>query len=217
MDGTEVVQDNTSEQTTETSALAEQVANAERKGKSDGLAEVGRYKKQAQDAIDSLKKTNDRIRRIEDEADDADRAANKDNPGALNAIDERRKRRDAEDRLDGLESELKGLREGKEESDRTIKAGNRKTLAEEIAAQKGVDPVLLTKLSGITDGSKESIMSEADTLPKVTEPRSPMSVDSGKGSGIVAFTSDQLSKMSPQEYSKNKVAIDEAIRNRQIR
>ena len=147
----------------ETETLTKEQAEAMvSKARSDALAEVGRYKKAAETAVESMKQIEERLSRAEQERFEAELEAVKDEPDKLRDI--QRRQRDAKDRLQS-ESDKRKWDAEKATYDERIKraeAIERRDLAREVAQELGVDFKLLEKYG--TD--RDSMVELAKGLPK---------------------------------------------------
>ncbi len=167
-----------------------------RKARSDALAEVGRHKKAAEDAIKALKATNTRIDQMVKDQEDAELEDAKDDTEKLSAIKERQGKRRAE-------AELAKVKQESAEKDEKIKLLDEKEVestkernAREIASRLGVDAKRLANLAKYTDGSTEAIEEIAKDLPK-KEVKTPLKVDSSKTVGA----GGRLRYKDVEEYS----------------
>ncbi len=177
---------------------------AERKGKSDALADIGRLKTEATKAIKAAQGAEDRIAKMLEEQDEADRAKYRDEPDKLNAIDERGKRRTAEAKLTKVTQELGEVEERVKAVERKESESTKERNARETAARLNVDPNLLVKLATITDGSPEAIEAEAKFLPKLGETKA-LKTDTGTttGGGVGKKpTLEELKASDPVETDK---------------
>ncbi len=157
----------------------EHVAEAERKGKSDALAEVGRLKKSTEAAIAIAQKATARLDKMIQDQDDAELKAHEGDPEKLSAIGERQKRRMAEGKLADAESELSEEKAKTAEAQEAGAQHTKERNAREVATRLGVDAKTLIKF---TDGSTEAMEELAKSLPKKGETK-PLLVDSSKTIG----------------------------------
>ena len=188
MDESTAVQDKeTSEQTETTSKdtetfTKEQLAEAKLQGKSDGLAEVGRLKKENERLVSASQKLNTRVDNILREQEDAELKAAEGNTEQLSAIRERQARRVKESELDSRTQERDELQEKLTGYERTEAEHTKEQTAREVATRLEVDGKRLSNLAKFTDGSTAAIEEIARDLPKKTEPKD-LKIDSNKTIG----------------------------------
>ncbi len=202
MDEPEKKQDvNTSAETKETSEAKpetftkEQLAEAKQQGKSDGLADVGRLKKENEKLVATSQKLNTRIDRFYKDQDEAELEANKGNPEQLNAIRERQGKRAAESNLDSVTQELDEANQKLKLQDAAMVESTKERKAREVATRLGVDEKRLAKLVRFTDGSDEVIEDIAKELPKKGEAKA-LVVDSSKTTGPSQMPDSSGAKMT---------------------
>lgn len=180
----------------------EQANKMVRDAQSAVLADVGRAKKAAEDAIARLNK-------LEQERLDAELEAAKDDPPALAHIQEKQAHQQTKaelekERLTRTELEEK-LKQWNEEQAATAK--ERK--AREIAARLNVDASKLVNLARFTDGTPEAIEAVAKELPKAGRKLKP---DSGSMVGGV-----MTDKEIGDAYAKNPYDLDIRAKYHQMR
>ncbi len=194
-----------------------------RKAKSDALAEVGRHKKAAEDAIKALKATNTRIDQMLKDQEDAELEDAKGDTEKLSAVKERQGRRRAE-------AELAKVTQERDEKDEKIKQQDEKEAestkernAREIASRLDVDANRLAKLAKFTDGSTEAIEEIANDLPKKGEAKT-LKVDSGKttgGSGGIPTNMERFRKwidgLSQEKYEELAPEINKMMKEGKIK
>ena len=220
----------TSENTEETSEkepetfTREQVEERERKAKSDALADVGRLKTSADNAIKAAQAAEVRVNQMLKDQEDAELEDARDDAEKLSAIRERQAKRRAESELAQAKQELS-------EKDEQIKqygdkeAESTKELnAREIATRLNVDANRLAKLAKFTDGSPEAIEEIAKELPKRGEAKETLKPDSGKttgGSGGIPTNIETFRKwiadMSQEEYEKRAPEINKMMKEGKIK
>ena len=153
-----------------------------RKAKSDALAEVGRLKKSADDAIKAVKATEARIEKMLKDQEDGELEDARDNAEKLTAIRERQGKRRAEAELAKVQQELDENKERIKLLDEKEVESTKERNAREVASRLEVDAKRLVKLAKFTDGSPEAIEEIAKELP-TKEEKTPLKVDSGKTTG----------------------------------
>jgi hypothetical protein len=141
------------------------------------MADVGRQKKAAEDAMRTAQAAQERLNKLLKDQEQAELEAAKDNPEKLSALQERQKRRQIESELETARTELndKNTRLTQYESREAESA--RETKAREIAARLSVDATELVTLSKYTNGTPEAIEEIAKRLPK-GQTRPPLKPDS---------------------------------------
>lgn len=180
------------------------------KAKSDALAEVGRYKKAAEEAIKQMQAVDERLSRMQDEHFEVELVAAKDDPDRLREI--RQRQRDAKERAsaDAEKRRWDVEKAAYDERIRKAEAIERRELAREIATEFKVDYKTLEKFGN----DKETMIELAKSLPKsgdaqggqgnqgtrVTEPP-----ESGKTKGVSTGkkpTLEEVKSVSPAEFQK---------------
>jgi len=221
MDEPKETQDNSSEDTKETSKeepetfTGEQVKEAERKAKSDALAELGRLKKANESLVNINKKTQERIVQIIQSQEDEELARAGGDEEKLSAIKERQARRKVESELVQTKSELEGEKAKTAEAQEAEAEHTKERNAREVATRLGVNAKTLMKF---TDGSVEAMEDLAKDLPKKGEPKDPLKPDSGKTTGGgKSFTRQQIADMSTEDFEKNQDEINAARRAGRIK
>jgi len=179
----------------------EQVEEAERKGKSDALSEIGRYKTSAENAIKAAKAAGERLDRMLKEQEDAELEAARDEPDKLTGIRARQAQRQRDTDLEERERKLKESEDEHAEALKGVVESTKEQNAREIATRLNVDFEPLVKF---TDGSTEAMEELAKSLPKKGEGTA-LKPDSGKTIG----GGKDLSGMSPlalarKGYEENK-------------
>lgn len=205
LDETKETQDESSESTEDTSDkdeetfTKEQLGEAERKGKSDALAEVGRMKKSTENAIKAAQAAETRIDQMIKDQEDAELRAAAGDDEKLSAIKERQLRRVVEANLVKMTSELSEKKEELETANAEKAKNAKERNAREVASRLGVDTKLLVKLAAFTDDTIEAIEEIAKSLPKKGDTKT-LKVDSGKTTGGgTTLTVKQIEAMSPEE------------------
>ena len=145
----------TAEKTGTPSYSQEQVDKMLRDAKTSVLADVGRAKKAAEDALARLSK-------LENERREAELEAAKDDPEALRRIKAEQRANELESKLADMEPQLNRL----SELDAKEKETERAQVVTEIATRLKTDPERLKKLAKFTDGTREAIEEIARELPK---------------------------------------------------
>lgn len=210
-DGTDVTQDSqqveTSEQQQGTSKnySQEHVDKLLEKLRSDSLAELGRVRKAAEDAIrKNTESSNTRLNQLIKEQEERELQLAQGNNDALAVIKEKQARRKLEDELAKAREEL-NLKDSKlsELSTKDQETAKEKRISE-IASRLKVDTKKLMNLSKFTDGSAEAIESIANELPKIVQqPANSYKPDNNQTSGGSGMSKYQL--MS--DYSSGKINI----------
>ena len=205
------------------SFTAEQVGERERKARSDALADIGRYKKSAEDAIKAVKAAEERINRMLKEQEDSELAAARDEPDKLTLIRERQARRMAESDLAKVRQELSEKDERVKLLDEQEAKSTKERNTREIATRLNVDANRLAKLAKLTDGSLEAIEEIAKELPKKGE-TAPLRPDSGKtiGGGKTYKVGDvhktlDPRTMTPKQIHEQMLEIEKATREGRIK
>jgi len=139
----------------------EQYDEGQRKAKSDALADIGRYKKSADDSIRAAQAAEERINRMLKEQEDAELDANRDDADKLGTIRERQARRKAESELDKMRQELEDEKAKTVEAQEADAKHTKEQNAREVASRLEVDAKVLLKH---TDGSKEAMEDLAKEL-----------------------------------------------------
>ena len=218
LDRPENPQDNTSvgeQETSETTQTftKEQVEERERKAKSDALADIGRYKKSADNAIKAAQAAEERINRMLKQQEEDELAAHSDEPDRLAVIRERQTRRTAESELAKTKQELEEEKAKTQEAQQAEAKSTQERNAREIATRLGVDAKTLMKF---TDGSTEAMEELAKVLPKKGEART-LTPDSGKTTGggktfkeSEILTSLDPSKMTPAQIHEKVMEFEKA-------
>ena len=198
----------------------EQVEESARKSKSDALAEIGRYKKSADNAIKSVRAAEERIDRMLKQQEDDELEAAKEEPDRLSAIKERQTRRRVESELAKTKSELDGEKAKTTEAQEAEAKSTKERNAREIATRRVVDAKTLIKF---TDGSIEAMEELARSLPKKGEATT-LKPDSGRttgGSGGIPTNMGQFRKWIadlPQgEYEKLAPEINKMMKEGRIK
>ncbi len=197
VDGTESQVDvETSPETKGTSKTytEEQTTELVRKAKSDALADVGRLKKSAEDALARLNKM------VKDQ-EVAEEETHKDDEPELRRIRSERARREAESNLESERSARTELEEKLRQIDAEKVVSTKERNAREIATRLGVDAGKLGRLAKFTDGTPEAIEDIARDLPKVTEGKPSLKTDSGRTLGGSPQTVIQVQ----EDYIKGKI------------
>ena len=194
-----------------------------RKAKSDALAEVGRYKKSADDAIKAVKATEARIDQMLKDQEDAELADAEGNAEKLDAIKERQGKRRAENELAKVRQELDENKEKVRLLDEKEVESTKERNAREIASRLDVDAKRLVKLAKFTDGSTEAIEEIAQELPKRGEAKT-LKVDSGKttgGSGGIPTNMERFRKwidgLSQEKYEELAPEINKMMKEGKIK
>ena len=158
----------------------EQVEAAERKGRSDALAEVGRFKASAETALRQTKAAQERLAKMEEEHDKAEMEAAHEDPPRLLALQERQRRRQAESEVTRLaeensqkEAQLKALQAERADGDRVRNV-------QDVATRFSIDPARLMKVVKHTDGSMEVL---EDLAKELSPTKPPLKPDSGGAVG----------------------------------
>lgn len=209
MDEPENTQDISSGEDTGTPAepetFSKEQMEAERsKARSDALAELGRYKKSAEQAIESASKAQQRLEQYIRDQEEQELESAKDEPEktkTLRANQELRRKNaelaKAQQEKKDLEDELTTIKGQQAESTKERKA-------REIATQYGVDASRVIDLAKFTDGSPEAIEAIASSLPKKQkEPQ--LKPDTGGQVG----TSTNVQK-ALERYWKGEISEEEA-------
>jgi len=195
-DGTEQKQDVTTSGTATGTSMftSEQVAEQVRKAKSDALADVGRLRTSADNAVKAAQAAEGRITQMLKEQEERELEAVKDNPDGISAIRERQKRRQLESELTTARTELNDKSEKLKGYEASESKSTQERKAREIASRLGVDAERLLGIVKFTDGSAEAIEEIAKELPKIGV-KPPLKSDSGGGSGSAGSPARGVDKM----------------------
>lgn len=161
---------------------SEQMAESNTKAVSDALSKAGRTDTDLTKKAEAVQASQERLTQAQKARDEAEIEDNRDNPDMLKAIKARQNETAASAKLATLEQELRELKERNTEGEKNRTQLTQESNTREIAARLTVDPQLLAKLATLTDGSKEAIEAEAQTLPKTGEAKK-LFVDSGRTLG----------------------------------
>ncbi len=177
----------------------EQVQEIAQKAASDALAKAGRTAKAFEQREEAIKareeKHTDEVRaRRERELENV-----QDDASALTKVRAKHKLEEVNSELAKLKSELEAEREKGKQRDGEVVVSTQERNAREIATHLNVEEKTLLALSKRTDGSKEAIEEIAQALPKLGEPKKPVTPDSGKTLGGGTLTVEQVKQMSPAE------------------
>ncbi len=183
------------------------------KVKSDSLAELGRVRKAAEDAIKkTTESSNARITQLIKEQEERELEAVKGNNDAITAIKERQARRKAEDELAKAREELSQKDSRLSELSTKEQETAREKRISEIAVRLKVDKAKLANLSKFTDGSAEAIESLAQEMPKANaqspNPQNSLKPDNSEAAGGTGKTKYQImadfngGKINNEEYAK---------------
>lgn len=203
----------------EPETLEEQVAHI----KETAFAEVGRYRvatEKAAKAAETAKKAADaaevRLNKFIRESEEAELEAARDDSDRLTSIRARQRTREQEAELAKVRQELSDKEEELTQITAREAESTKEQTAREIASRLNVDPKLLAKLAKLTDGSTEAIEAEAQGLPNLGEPKSPLKPDSSKtiggGTGLTiekykGMSSEQRAALDPAEVAKLPLGI----------
>ncbi|KKN60871.1 hypothetical protein LCGC14_0527420 [marine sediment metagenome] len=167
----------------ETETFTKKLEEAERKGKSDGLVEVGRLRTENAKLVSNSQKITARLDRIQKESDEAEIKAAEGNTEQLSAITERQTRRTAESNLESMTQERDEANEKLQGYTKIEASLKGEEIANEVAERLGVDKRSLIKLAKRTDWSLEAIEEIANELPKKGGTVELDKVDSGRTIG----------------------------------
>jgi hypothetical protein len=172
------------------------------KVRSDSLAEFGRVRKAAEDAIKkATESSHTRITQLLKEQEERELELSKGNPDAMTVIKERNTRRQRESELTRAQEELNEARAKIQEFSTKDAETVRERVTRETAERLKVDPVRLAKLAKFTDGSASAIEELAGELPKLTPARNNLRPDSNETAGGTPQSVTQIQ----QDYIKGKI------------
>jgi hypothetical protein len=173
------------------------------KVRSDSLAELGRVRKAAEDAIrKATESSNSQIAKLIKEQEDRELEAVKGNPDASTAIKERQTRRQRETELTKAQEELNEAKNRLQELSNKDKDTVKERTTREIAERLKIDPVKLADKVKFTDGSAEAIEAIAEMMPKLSpQPRNNFRPDSNEAAGGSIQSVTQIQ----QDYIKGKI------------
>jgi hypothetical protein len=183
----------------------EQVDKLMEKVRSDSLAELGRVRKAAEDAI--KKSTDAATARYQElikqrELEELENA--KDEPDKLAVIKERQLRRQKEAELAKAQEELNEKNARLQELSTKDAETSRGNVSREIAERLKVDPAKLAKLAKFTDGSAEAIEDIAKDLPKLN-PTPTRNVNLRPDSNDAAGGTGKTKTQIQEDYVKGKI------------
>lgn len=137
--------------------------------------------------------------RWQDERDEADREVVRADTEALKSLDERIRQRKERDKLAEDRRKLDDDTAKHQTKFQKAEEAERRANATEIATRHNVDAENLIKF---TDGSPEAMEGLAQTLPKKTEPKPALKIDSSKTVGAKGRkpSQEELDKASPAEF-----------------
>ncbi len=142
------------------------------------LADIGRQKKAADDAMKAAQAAQERNAKLEKEREQAELESARDHPAQLSMIQERQKRRQLEAELETTRTELTSHKSRLTDYESKEAEQGKLTKAQEIAARLNVDTVSLTRLAKYTDGSAEAIEEIAKALPRTEVKKGGLKPDS---------------------------------------
>lgn len=157
----------------------EQVDTAERKGRSDALAEIGRLRVAAEAAMKTAQAADARVKKMLEEQEKAEIEAARDDPPKLLLFQARQKGRQVEEELAKVTLELNQKSEQLKEAETERAERNRDRIVQEVSTRFNVDPARLAKLARFTAGTPEAI----EDLAKDLSPKPPLKPDSGGALG----------------------------------
>jgi hypothetical protein len=208
-DGTENQVDATlNPETTETpktvTITKEEHEKAVREARTAALADVGRLRKESENAVKAAQAAQLRIDKLLKEQEAAELEAASGNPEQLSAVQERQKRRRAESELESAKQQLDSANEKIKQIETEKSQTVLEQLVTKLAAKYNVSADRLSKLAKHTDGSQEEIEDLAKELPKIQTPQ-PLKTDSNLGNGGASdvLTNEQIEKMSAEEYARH--------------
>ena len=190
-----------------TKAQAEKLAN-ERHSKLDRrIAELEKLQEKSTKLTDAAARraqaAEDALALARKEVEEAERKALGDTPDALSLFEAKLAHKQAQESFRRQQEEFETQKAEWEDAITEAKQYKITKVANEVAAEAGVDPELLVSM---TDGSREKMEKLAKVLPKktaednVTLPKPP---DSGKKSRVLTNpTVEQLDKMSMEQYAE---------------
>lgn len=192
-----------------------QVDSLMEKVRSDSLAELGRVRKAAEEAIKkSTEAANKNFQAILKQREDEELAAAKDEPDKQVAIRERQQRRQKEAELAQAQEELNESKARLQELSQKTTEFTRDQISNDIAKRLKVDPVKLAKLVKFTDGSAQAIEEIASEMPKLTPPpQNNFRPDSNETTGgsqksVTQVQQDFIAgKISNAQYSEKMKAL----------
>jgi hypothetical protein len=187
MDGTENEQDISSAEDKETPEQEPETFTKEqheaelKKARSDALAELGRYKQNAEKAVASAKAAQDRLEQYIRDQEEQELENAKDEPERVKTLKAYQEARKIKAKLAEAQQELKD-KEDELASIRSIEVESTKERnAREIATRLGVDESKAVNVAKFTDGSPEAMEAVISELPKKTKQN--LRVDSGGTGG----------------------------------
>ena len=209
VDETETQVDETSPEKEETSqesrvdSQEQVISKLMEKIRSDTLAELGRVRKAAEDAIKRATSESKLVaQQLLEQREREDLEAAKDEPDKQAVIRERMARRQKESELAETQTKLTEANAKLQELSTKEVETTRERSTKEIAERLKVNPTRLAELVKFTNGSAEAIEEIAKEMPKLTsQPKNPIRPDSSETAGGTAKTKTQIQ----QDYIGGKI------------
>lgn len=161
----------------------EEVAKLVTEAKTSALADVGRFRAEAQKALTAATAAEERIKAIEKTREDEELAAHADEPDIIRRIRAEQGKKKADSELAKLTTELGEKNERLVQFETEKMEATRIQAAREVAARLNVDVAKLIKFAKFTDGSPEAIEDIAKDLPKVAAAKPGLRPDSNRSLG----------------------------------
>ena len=190
----------------------EQVAERERKARSDALSDLNRYKVESEKALKAAQAAEGRLNQMLKQQEEAELEAHRDDEPELRRIRAERARKKADDDLAMVTQELTEHKERLTKYETDSKELSLSQTIREIATRIGVDPEKLSKHAKATDGSSEAIEEIAKDLPKLTPPKPGLRPDSNRSLGgnltweavRAAYIKDPYDPVTKERYLEMK-------------
>lgn len=161
-----------------------QVDEAKRQGQSNALADVGRFQREAENAVKASIAAQERTKKLlrDFETMELEDAKGNSESRSENEVKERQRRRLAEAELDETTLKLTQKDEELSQIKETSAEATKAQTARDVATRLNVDADRLVRLAKLTDGTVESIEELAKELTK-KEVRLQVKTDSGVNTG----------------------------------
>jgi len=147
----------------------EEAAKLVTDAKTSALADVGRFRAEANKALTAATAAEQRIKALEQAREAAELEAARDDPPELARIRTQQAKMRAESDLATARAELNETKEQLKQRDAERAESMKERNAHEIATRLNVDAKRLVKLSKFTDGTVEAIEDIARDLPSLSE------------------------------------------------
>jgi len=183
------------------------VDKAVRDAKSAALADVGRFQKEAANAMKAAQAAEGRVKQMLQEQDKRELDEARDDPAQLTALQERQKRRQIESELAEARQELTQKSEQLTQAEARRTEIERERLVNEVSTRFKVDAGRLAKMAKFTEGTPEAIEDLAKELVG-NDGKSGLKPDSNRAIGgalgreqiIANYTKDPRNLANKERY-----------------